>query len=99
MIRFHFCALSLTSSVRCSIAFLLVLSGLLVGLNCANEEGKGIFDSLQLQITSGVGGLSTDAQGIFVDSLQSNNKALEELLASGDHPTSVRNRREIVSFD
>ena len=43
--------LSVTSAVRCSITFLLVLSGLLVGLHCANEEGRGIINALQL--TSG----------------------------------------------
>jgi len=36
------------SSVRCSITFLFVLSGLLVGLHCANEEGRGIIDASQL---------------------------------------------------
>ena len=78
-----------------SIAFLLVLSGLLVvGLLGANEEGSkggGIVDASQLQLTSGAhngggGGeltLTKDADRIMVD--------------SGDHPVSIKNRREIVS--
>ena len=41
----------MTSSVRCSIAFLLVLSGHLVGLHCANKEGIGNVDAFLL--TSG----------------------------------------------
>ena len=48
----HFYQLSVMLSVRCSIAFLLVLSDLLVGLHCANEEGRGIVDAPQLQLTS-----------------------------------------------
>ena len=52
MIQSRFCSLSVTSSLKCSIAFLLVLSGLLVSLHCANEEVKGIVDSPQLQLTS-----------------------------------------------